>query len=66
MRAYRFRDDGRSPAVRLASLGALLGDAVKVTTLTEPTPDGHSTLTSDRNDAAVAEVRAFLRDRLVT
>jgi dienelactone hydrolase len=66
VRAYRFRDDETSPAARMSTLETLLGDAVEVTTLTEPRPDGHSTLTRDRNDGAVAEVLAFLLDRLVT
>jgi dienelactone hydrolase len=66
VRSYRFRDDQTSPAARMDTLETLLGDAVHVTTLVEPRPDGHSTLTRDRNEAAVAEVRAFLRDRLVT
>lgn len=66
VRAYRFVDDRISPAVRMVSLANLLGDAVQVTTLTEPRPDGHATLTKDRSDEAVAEVQQFLRDRLVT
>jgi dienelactone hydrolase len=66
VRAYRFRADVTSPPVRMASLERLLGDAVHVTELEGATPTAHSTLTKDRNDAAVAEVRAFLRDRLVT
>jgi dienelactone hydrolase len=66
VRAYRFRRDRLSPAVRMQSLETLLDGAVQVSTLDEPDPTGHSTLTKDRNLEAVAEVRKFLRDRLVT
>ncbi|GAA1953867.1 dienelactone hydrolase family protein [Microbacterium deminutum] len=66
VQGYRFRRDCLSPASKLAAARELLGDErMRVFTLTSPNQRKHSTLTGKwRNDGAVANVRAFLRERL--
>jgi dienelactone hydrolase len=66
VRGYRFEQDLFSPPEKLKTARSLLGDTVmKVVPLSTPNPEKHSTLTGDcKNDEAVAEVIAFLQERL--
>lgn len=66
VQGYRFRRDCLSPASKLTAAQELLGDErMRVFTLTTPNQSKHSTLTGEwRSDAAIANVRAFLRERL--
>jgi dienelactone hydrolase len=66
VQGYRFRRDCISPAAKLAAAKELLDDRMRIFTLSSPGEMGHSTLTGDdASPAAIANVRAFLRDRLV-
>jgi hypothetical protein len=55
-----------SPAAKLTAAQQLLGkDRMRVFTLTSPDQNKHSTLTGRwRSEAAIANVRGFLRERL--
>jgi dienelactone hydrolase len=66
VQGYRFRRDCMSPAAKLTAAQQLLGkDRIAVFTLTSPDQNKHSTLTGRwRSEAAIANVRGFLRERL--
>lgn len=65
VQGYRFRHDRLSPGAKLDSAKQLLGERLRVFTLTEPNQHGHSTLTGRwRSEAAIASTRAFLKERL--
>jgi dienelactone hydrolase len=66
VRGYRFRKDWKSPKAKLRAAQDLLGnERMRTFTLDTPDPHGHSTLTgASANQDAIAEVKAFLRDRL--
>jgi dienelactone hydrolase len=65
VQGYRFRRDCMSPAAKLTAAKELLDDRMRIYTLSSPSEMGHSTLTGDdASPAAIANVRAFLRERL--
>jgi dienelactone hydrolase len=65
VQGYRFRRDCMSPAAKLTAAKELLDDRMRIYTLSSPSETGHSTLTGDdASPAAIANVRAFLRERL--
>ncbi|GAA1866724.1 hypothetical protein GCM10009836_53930 [Pseudonocardia ailaonensis] len=66
VRGYRYDGDPLSPPERLQAAEDLLGaDRLHVTTFDPPVPKAHSTLTGEeRHPGAVAEVVAFLTERL--
>ena len=61
--ALRYRDD-RAVGTRFDTLTELLGDAVETVELDSRQSSDHSVLTEQRNEAAVARVVEFLRQRL--
>ena len=66
VRGYRFDGDTASPPAKLEAAERLLGRGrMQAFTLPPTGPRAHSTLTGpQRSDKAVAEVHAFLRERL--
>ena len=61
--ALRYRDD-RAVGTRFDTLSELLGDAVETVELDSQRSSDHSVLTEQRDEAAVARVVEFLRQRL--